>query len=133
MCSSVFANDLEQVSAGWEAKGEINYRIHLNALKSLYWKHSKWDEQKFLLIFLLKLCLFFLLHLLTEYFKPEIYCFERRYYISLMDVAQNLIFITSYYIYFDGTWNSRVKKPSYGLWRRKTESSQIATSKLIYR
>ena len=100
MCSSVFANDLEQVSAGWEAKGEINYRIHLNASKSLYWKHSKWDEQKFLLIFLLKLCLFFLLHLLTEYFKPEIYCFERRYYISLMDAAQNLIFITSYYIYF---------------------------------
>ena len=25
---------------------------------------------------------------------------QTRYYISLMDVAQNLIFITSYYIYF---------------------------------
>ena len=26
--------------------------------------------------------------------------FKKRYYISLMDVAQNLIFVTSYYIYF---------------------------------
>ena len=42
----------------------------------------------------------FLLHLFIENFKPEIYCFETRYYISLMDAAQNLIFITSYYIYF---------------------------------
>ena len=30
-------------------------------------------------------------------------------------------------------WNSRVKKPSYGLWRHKTELSQIVTSKLIFR
>ena len=41
MCPSVFTNDLEQVSTGWEAKGEINYRINLNASKSLYWKQSK--------------------------------------------------------------------------------------------
>ena len=26
--------------------------------------------------------------------------FEARYYISLMDVAQDLIFVTPYYIYF---------------------------------
>ena len=33
----------EQVSAGWEAKGEIDYRFHLNefsASKSLYWKQA---------------------------------------------------------------------------------------------
>ena len=28
----------------------------------------------------------------------------------------------------EGIWNSRVKKPSYGLWRHKTELSQIAMS-----
>ena len=33
----------------------------------------------------------------------------------------------------EGIWNSRVKKPSYGLWRHKTELSQIVTSKLIFR
>ena len=33
----------------------------------------------------------------------------------------------------EGMWNSRVKKPSYGLWRHKTELSQIVTSKLIFR
>ena len=31
-----------------------------------------------------------------------------------------------------GIWNSLVKKPSYGLWRHKTELSQIVTSKLIF-
>ena len=28
---------------------------------------------------------------------------------------------------------NRIKKPSYGLWRHKTELSQIVTSKLIFR
>ena len=59
---SVFIVDFEQVSAGCEAKGETDYRIHLNefrASKSLYWKESKWDQRNFLLIFLLKLCSFF--------------------------------------------------------------------------
>ena len=32
--------------------------------------------------------------------SPRCMSAEPRYYISLMDVAQNLIFITSYYIYF---------------------------------
>ena len=62
MCPSVFIVDFEQVRAGWEAKGGIDYRIHLNefsASKWLYWKQSKWYQQKFLLIFLLKLCLLF--------------------------------------------------------------------------
>ena len=27
--------------------------------RSLYWEQRKWDQQKFILIFLLKLCLFF--------------------------------------------------------------------------
>ena len=52
----------EQVSTGWEDKDEIDYRIQLNECscsKSLCWKQSKWDQQKFLFIFLLKLCLFF--------------------------------------------------------------------------
>ena len=31
----------------------------LSASGSLYWKQSKWDQQKFILIFLLKLCLLF--------------------------------------------------------------------------
>ena len=44
MCSSVFIVEFEQVSAGWEVKGEIDYRIHLkefSASKSHYWKQSK--------------------------------------------------------------------------------------------
>ena len=44
MHPSVFIVDFEQVSFGWEAKGEIDYRIHLNEFsvsKSLYWKQSK--------------------------------------------------------------------------------------------
>ena len=42
----------------------IDYRIHLNEFsvsKSFYWKQCKWDQQKFILIFLLKLCLLFCL------------------------------------------------------------------------
>ena len=44
MHPSVFIVDFEQVSFDWEAKGEIDYRIHLNEFsvsKSLYWKQSK--------------------------------------------------------------------------------------------
>ena len=33
--------------------------IEFRASKKFYWKQSKWDQQKFILIFLLKLCLFF--------------------------------------------------------------------------
>ena len=33
---------------------------------------------------------------------------------------------------FLGIWKSRVKKPSYGLWRHKAELSQIVTLKLIF-
>ena len=32
-----------------------------------------------------------------------------------------------------GIWNSRVKKPIYGIWFHKTELRQIVTSKLIFR
>ena len=32
-----------------------------------------------------------------------------------------------------GIWNSGIKKPSYGLWRHKTDLSQIVTSQLIFR
>ena len=41
--------------------------------------------------------------------------------------------ISIFYIKHTRIWNSRVKKPSYGLWRHKTELSQIVTSKLIFR
>ena len=58
-CPTVYIVDFEQVSASWEAKRGINYGICLNASKSLYRKQSKWDQQNFLLIFLLKLCLLF--------------------------------------------------------------------------
>ena len=41
-CPSVFivTVDFEQVSAGWEAKGGINYRILLNVSKLLYWNEA---------------------------------------------------------------------------------------------
>ena len=32
-----------------------------------------------------------------------------------------------------GIWNSRVTKPSYGLWRHKSKLSQIVTLQLIFR
>ena len=69
-CPSVFMVGFEQVSPSWEAKRGINYRICLNASKSLYWKQSKWDQQNFLLIFSLKLyllfCFIFLLIILNQ-------------------------------------------------------------------
>ena len=79
MHPSVFIVDFEQVSFDWEAKGEIDYRIHLNEFsvsKSLYWKQSKWDQQNFFYIFM-EIMFAFLLHLLIENFKPESYCLER--------------------------------------------------------
>ena len=44
MCPTAFIVYFKQVSAGWETKWEIDYRIHLNefsASKSFYWKQGK--------------------------------------------------------------------------------------------
>ena len=62
-CSSACIADFEHVSTGWETKGVIDYRIHLkmNSVFQNYFieKQSKWDQQNFLSIFLLKSCFFF--------------------------------------------------------------------------
>ena len=85
-CSSVFIVDFEQVSASWEAKCGVDCRIYLNASKPL-WKQSKWDQQNFLLIFLLKFVFAFLLHLLIGNFKPESHCSGRNNWIWCLMVT----------------------------------------------
>ena len=61
MCPSVFIVDLEQISAGWEAKGGETKQVR--------------STKKIFDIFI-KTRFAFLLPLLIENFKPENYCFE---------------------------------------------------------
>ena len=74
---NVFIVDFEQVSAA--VKCGINYRIYLNASKSLYWKQVR--STKFSFDIFLEIMFVFLLYLLIENFKPKSYCFERNNWI----------------------------------------------------
>ena len=52
-------------------KAGINYRIHLNASKSLYWKQSKWDQQKISVYIFIEIKFAVFLRLLIENLNQE--------------------------------------------------------------
>ena len=70
-CPNVFTVDFEQVSAGWEAKGRINYRIPFKCFKINLLQTKQVRQTKISFDIFIEIMFAFLIYLLIENFKPE--------------------------------------------------------------